>query len=194
MINFKIGANYCLQINNPVDYIYSALNIRMLNLDKNHHEYKLIEKYISNTHKIKEGFLKNIFAIERKGEPERYNKWKNLSNRMLLWHGSTTINIMGILALGLRIAPSKTAVAMNGSSYGKGVYFADAFEKSFSYCNNRWSTDENQEENSYFMLLCEVSLGKMYKVNEFQNITELNGIIANNIVFIFIIDYIDYNI
>lgn len=45
-----------------------------MTLERNHPEHKLIEKYISNSHEIKEGFVTNIFALERKGDIEEENK------------------------------------------------------------------------------------------------------------------------
>lgn len=31
--------------------------------------------------------IKNIFAIERKGEAEKISKWKNTENKLFLFHG-----------------------------------------------------------------------------------------------------------
>lgn len=42
--------------------------------------------------------IKNIFALERKGEAEKISKWKNTENKLFLFHGTKTANIMGILA------------------------------------------------------------------------------------------------
>lgn len=47
-------------------------------------------------------FIHNIFALERKGEAERFDAWKKIGNRTLLWHGSKVSNFMGILAQGLK--------------------------------------------------------------------------------------------
>lgn len=44
----------------------------------------------------------NIFAIEKRGEAQRFEAWKKFGNRMLLWHGSRISNFMGILAQGLK--------------------------------------------------------------------------------------------
>jgi len=57
------------------------------------------------------------------------------------------------LSQGLRIAPPEAP--LSGYMYGKGIYFADMFEKSYGYC--RPSTSDND----CLMLLCEVALGKM---------------------------------
>ena len=52
-------------------------------------------------------------------------------NRTMLWHGTKTENLMGILHNGLLInAPSAVRCA---SAYGNGIYLADAFQKSYAY-------------------------------------------------------------
>jgi hypothetical protein len=58
----------------------------------------MIKTFISRSKNIKKGFLTNIFAIERRGEAERYEPLKKFGNRMLLWHGSKVSNYMGILS------------------------------------------------------------------------------------------------
>jgi len=45
-----------------------------------------------------------------------------------LWHGSRITNFVGILSQGLRIAPPEAPAS--GYAFGKGLYFADMFEKS----------------------------------------------------------------
>ena len=52
-------------------------------------------------------------------------------NRTMLWHGTKTENLMGILHNGLLIdAPNAVRCA---SAYGNGIYLADTFQKSWSY-------------------------------------------------------------
>lgn len=67
---------------------------------------------------------------------------------MLLWHGTRTCNLLSIMAQGMRIAPKEAQIA--GALFGKGLYFADVFSKSMSYCEASFPK---------VMLLCEVSLG-----------------------------------
>ncbi|MCL4153816.1 UNVERIFIED_CONTAM: hypothetical protein GTU68_028831 [Idotea baltica] len=66
----------------------------------------MLEKYLTTTHgkthcmyKMK---LIDIFKV-RKGSEEK--RFKDVGNRMLLWHGSRLTNWAGILSQGLRIAP-----------------------------------------------------------------------------------------
>ncbi|KAJ1402366.1 WGR domain [Sesbania bispinosa] len=89
----------------------------------------------------------------REGEGERFRKFSNTKNRMLLWHGSRLTNWTGILSQGLRIAPPEAPVT--GYMFGKGVYFADMFSKSANYCYATHTATDG------VLLLCEVALGEM---------------------------------
>lgn len=73
---------------------------------------------------------------------------------------------MGILGQGLRIAPPTSNI--NGHAFGKGIYLADMFEKS-------WNYSCNQREKYIFMLLCETALGNMLELNNFEYINKLDG-------------------
>jgi hypothetical protein len=73
----------------------------------------------------------NLFKVQRKGEGERYENFQHLNNRRLLFHGSAMTNMLGILAQGLRIAPPEAPTT--GYMFGKGLYFADLFNKSANY-------------------------------------------------------------
>mmetsp|Transcript_3119 Transcript_3119/g.2995 ORF Transcript_3119/g.2995 Transcript_3119/m.2995 type:complete len:114 (-) Transcript_3119:92-433(-) len=53
--------------------------------------------------------------------------------------------------------------------FGKGVYFADMFEKSAAYAMRGYS-----QQDSYLMLLCEVALGKSQEFNEAHYVEELD--------------------
>ena len=57
--------------------------------------------------------------------------YKDVPNHFLLYHGSTLFNFMGILSQGLRIAPPEAPPT--GYMFGKGIYFADMFDKSSGY-------------------------------------------------------------
>jgi poly [ADP-ribose] polymerase len=52
--------------------------------------------------------------------------------------------------------------------FGKGVYFADMYEKSANYSYNSYNT-----QDSSLMLLCEVALGKSKEVMQSEYIEEL---------------------
>ena len=76
-------------------------------------------------------------------------------------------NYLGILAQGLRIAPKEAPTT--GYMFGKGVYFADTFQKSQSYAG------KGVTQGSGIMLLCEVALGKMKKLREPTYVEQLES-------------------
>ena len=107
----------------PIDAHYDKLKTKMEVLDRASDEFKLLEKYAANTHAkthtmytleieqvrvlihpssfsvpVTLHLLLQIFKISRKGEAKRFDKYRKLDNRMLLWHGSRTTNFAGILS------------------------------------------------------------------------------------------------
>lgn len=72
LIDFEVSAKILLSAHfniktiNPLDYIYNGLGIRMMCLETEDPEYKIIWRYINNSHKIRPKFVKNIFALERR--------------------------------------------------------------------------------------------------------------------------------
>lgn len=167
-----IGSMHRIKEINPLEYCYNSLNIKMMPLTKDSPEFKIIRQYVqSGRANFTDDFIINIFALERKGETERIAAWKGLKNHMLLWHGSKLSNFMGILGQGLRIAPPEAP--STGYMFGKGVYFADVFDKSYGYTHD-YTVEE--DKNYALMLLCEVALGDMLELRQAEYITELKGI------------------
>lgn len=109
---------------NPLDAHYEQLKTEIDVLDRESDEFKLIEKYVKNTHaethKQYELIVEEVFITKRSGEEKRYKPFKKLPNRKLLWHGSRVTNFAGILSQGLRIAPPEAPVT--GYMFGKGTF------------------------------------------------------------------------
>eukprot|EP00826_Nyctotherus_ovalis_P008597 TRINITY_DN12235_c0_g1_i4.p1 TRINITY_DN12235_c0_g1~~TRINITY_DN12235_c0_g1_i4.p1 ORF type:complete len:471 (+),score=130.77 TRINITY_DN12235_c0_g1_i4:270-1682(+) len=155
-----LGAQSRLLEMNPLDYCYKAMGIALEVLEKGGEEYELISEYIGQSLKgdrpnygiARNPKVENIFRLERRGEYEQFKPHLNMANRLLLFHGSSTSNYLGILSQGLRIAPSN--VMITGWAFGKGIYFADMFTKSADYCHNFGNRPGN------LMLICEVALGR----------------------------------
>ncbi|KXJ26869.1 Poly [ADP-ribose] polymerase 2 [Exaiptasia diaphana] len=93
----------------PIDRHYKSLQCDMTPLDHTHDEFKLVEQYLLNTHaKTHNQYnleLVDVFALKHHNED-----FKDLGNRMLLWHGSRLTNWVGIIRQGLRIAPPEAPV------------------------------------------------------------------------------------
>ena len=141
------------------DY-YNQLKCDIRSISPNEAIYSTLNKYLTATvdKNDSDGFggyysyrnrlsLVKAYELNRHGEVD---KFKNLGNKKLLWHGSRITNFVGILSQGLRIAPPEAP--SSGYLYGKGVYFADMAQRSSMYCY--------PVNNIALILLGEVSLGK----------------------------------
>ncbi|KAK3890663.1 hypothetical protein Pcinc_005397 [Petrolisthes cinctipes] len=138
----------------PVDQQYFNLKCDLTLIEKECGDFKVIEKYLQTTHAKTHNTYNlevlEVFSCHKESEHQRFS---DVGNRMLLWHGSRLSNWAGILSQSLRIAPPEAP--STGYMFGKGIYFADMASKSANYC---WATQRN---NVGFLLLCEVSLGKI---------------------------------
>ena len=167
-------------------------------LSKETDDFKIIEQYIINglqdSMKKQQGgfgyynfenednkFLSNIYAVERKGEKQRFNEFmdsrKNTKkNSMLLWHGTKSANLVGILQTGFRVAPCD--VSRSGNMFGDGLYFADRSDKAYRYTsdNNYYSRSNNKKDDYRYMLLCEVLLGNCKSVDEVKDFSTVKNI------------------
>lgn len=175
LVNFEMASKILLGAHknskdiNPLDYCMKAMGVNIEVLDKSSTEFTTLKEYCVLTwpeNKNAYRKIRNIFKIERKGEGEAYEAFKNLGNKFLLFHGTRISNFMGIMSQGLRVAPPEAP--KTGYMFGKGVYFADMLQKSFSY----WNDFNAPNECSKFMLLCETALGKSYKLTNAQYMDE----------------------
>ncbi|KGN57935.1 poly [ADP-ribose] polymerase 1 isoform X1 [Cucumis sativus] len=146
-----------------LDDKYKKLHCDIAPISHESEDYKLIEKYLLNTHAPTHTDwaleLEEVFSLEREGEFDKFVPFRQkLKNKMLLWHGSRLTNFVGILSQGLRIAPPEAPAT--GYMFGKGIYFADLVSKSAQYCY----TDRNNPIG--FMILSEVALGEVYELKK----------------------------
>ena len=153
---------------NTLDVYYDSLQCNISVLEKKSEEYKVIEKFVKNTHGSLHRYFKlmieDIFLVQKEDNDKRFKK--SIGNRMLLWHGSRLTNWCGILKQGLRIAPPEAPCT--GYMFGKGVYFADVVSKSAQYCCC------SARQPSGLLLVCEVALGSMNeKTNSDYNASNL---------------------
>lgn len=97
-----------------------------------------------------------------KTEQESYNK----SGTYLLFHGTRSVNVSGILRESLKLPAQLRGVATNGAMFGPGLYFADDWKKSAGYTsinNSYWTQGQGgiNKRNS-FMFLTDVVIGNPY--------------------------------
>lgn len=142
------------QTEHRLDQCYQELHCKMTPLERDHADFKMIERYMTSTHASTHNeyslSILDAFVVEKEGEAEKF--LADYGNRMLLWHGSRLSNWAGILSQGLKIAPPEAPVT--GYMFGKGIYFADMCSKSANYCYT------TQKKNVGLVLLSEVALGK----------------------------------
>lgn len=102
-------------LENPVDRHYRTIKTEILPVDHYSPTYKLVEDYLTTTvgptHTNYHLELQDVFQLKKD------TKFKDVGNRMLLWHGSRLSNFVGILTKGLRIVPKEAPAT--GYMFGK---------------------------------------------------------------------------
>lgn len=88
------------------------------------------------------------------------------SNTALLFHGTRSVNVSGILRKSLLLPKQLVGVVITGAMFGPGLYFADDWKKSAGYTSmsgSYWSGgDGNVRGRKAFMFLTDVVLGNPY--------------------------------
>ncbi|XP_019406185.1 PREDICTED: poly [ADP-ribose] polymerase 2 isoform X1 [Crocodylus porosus] len=144
----------------PLDRHYHRLGCELCALDRDTHDFQVLEQYLltthAPTHRDYSMELLEAFALRRPSEETTFRA--DLPNRVLLWHGSRLGNWMGILSQGLRIAPPEAP--MTGYMFGRGIYFADMSSKSANYCF------ASRQKDVGLLLLSEVALGECNELLE----------------------------
>lgn len=146
--------------------IYDALHVDIQPLAHDSEEWELLSEYVQNTKGETHSFelelleaysLSSHHCSAMQSNCPASDPFLQVSNHKLLFHGSRTANYMGILSEGLRV-PSPHQV-LNGSAFGRGIYFADSVSKSFNYCHADGS-------GVGLVLVCEVALGETQLVSQ----------------------------
>jgi hypothetical protein len=85
------------------------------------------------------------------------------SNTALLFHGTRSVNVSGILREALRLPKQLVGVVITGAMFGPGLYFADDWKKSAGYTsvkNSYWSSGNCAVPGrEAFMFAADVVLG-----------------------------------
>lgn len=88
------------------------------------------------------------------------------ANTALLFHGTRSVNVSGILRESLRLPKNLVGVVITGAMFGPGLYFADDWKKSAGYTslqNSYWSRGSGAVKGrSAFMFAADVVLGTPY--------------------------------
>lgn len=85
------------------------------------------------------------------------------TNTALVFHGTRTVNVPGILRTNLRLPKDLVGVVITGAMFGPGNYYADDWKKSDGYTSrygSYWSSGTGAVKGrAAFMFACEMSMG-----------------------------------
>jgi len=88
------------------------------------------------------------------------------SNTALMFHGTRSVNVSGILREALRMPKQLVGVVITGAMFGPGLYFADDWKKSAGYTsihNSYWVRGQGAVAGrKAFMFACDVVLGEPF--------------------------------
>lgn len=88
------------------------------------------------------------------------------TNTSILFHGTRSVNVRGIMREGLRLPKQLVGVVITGAMFGPGLYFADDWKKSAGYTslmNSYWSRGSGAVSNrGAFMFAADVVLGQPF--------------------------------
>jgi len=121
------------------------------------------------------------------------------SNTYLLFHGTRSVNVGGILNEGFRMPKTLTNVAITGWAFGCGTYLADDYKKSVGYTSHSgsyWASGGGGiNSRKAFMFVCDAIMGNPYVANRthpytappdrHHSISSAAGVFANNEYVIF---------
>lgn len=135
-----------------VDQHYDSLQASLALMDPSCPDFEKIKTYFDKTKWNPSTKLLNVWSVDRSGEAERFEKFENIGNRKLLWHGTNIAVVAPILTNGLRIMPH------SGGRVGSGIYLANMQAKSAQYTSGYGA-------KYACMFLTEAPLGKEHIVN-----------------------------
>lgn len=88
------------------------------------------------------------------------------SNTALLFHGTRSVNVRGIMKEALRMPKELVGVVITGAMFGPGLYFADDWKKSAGYTslnNSYWSRGSGAVAGrGAFMFAMDVAMGRPF--------------------------------
>jgi predicted DNA-binding WGR domain protein len=147
-----------MQATSSLHQLYASLGTRMTGCDDD--DLTLLRLMLKGTTSSVHGCRLELLDALRLHKPsqdvlDRSGTFRSVDDHRMLFHGSRTSNMVSIIKDGFRI-PRPDQV-MNGSTLGRGVYFADCCTKSSQYC----SIGQGQVG---YMLVCEVALGTKHVV------------------------------
>ena len=98
------------------------------------------------------------------------------ANVAMLFHGTRTVNVSGILRTGLKLPRQLVGVAITGAMFGPGIYWADDWRKSDGYTSRDggyWASGAGAVKGrGAFMFVANVALGNPFVANTWGGYTK----------------------
>ncbi len=106
-----------------------------------------------------------LFQPKKRGDLEKNaQQLYQQSNTALLFHGTRSVNVRGIMKESLRLPKQLVGVVITGAMFGPGLYFADDWKKSAGYTsmsNSYWSRGNGAVKGrGAFMFAVDTVLGQ----------------------------------
>lgn len=121
---------------------------------------KTIEAIAAEGFRAKE---RPLFQPQRTDISPEQRKLFDKANVSLLFHGTRSVNVPGIIRTGLRLPKELVGVVITGAMFGPGIYWADDWKKSDGYTSRKggyWSNgDGGVGGRGAFMFAANVAVG-----------------------------------
>lgn len=132
-------------------------------------ETKYAKEYMEGSQSSRHSWglrFQEAWAVTNKHQHANDPVMDKVGNVKELFHGSRAGNILGICKSGLIIRNPGTVSA--GLMFGNGIYFADKSTKSSQYASAGYTYGSQYNDNSCYMFIAQVALGKMMEYQTAQ--------------------------
>ncbi|CAN4119488.1 unnamed protein product [Withania somnifera] len=154
-------------LDDPLFDRYVKLNCSVSPLENEEDDYKMIVKYLKKTYEpVRIGDIsydvsvENIFAVEASACPS-IDDIKKLPNKVLLWCGTRSSNLLRHLQMGF--LPSTCSLPVPGYMFGRSIVCSDAAAEAARYGFTALDRPEG------FLVLAVASLGAGAEIQEFSS-------------------------
>ncbi len=141
------------------------LPLSMLELSRNHADFKAIKQRVISTAKhndVRDWKVNRIFTADNSNAMSQYRNPMN-GPEFDLFHGSANANLLSIMLNGFYVPPS-SASHVTGRMFGNGVYGASSSSKSFRYSIGMWGGRRSRMQTAY-MFVVRFGMGKVFETD-----------------------------
>ena len=141
----------------------AKLPLSMVNLPKDHPDFRGIKKMVTSTAKhndVRDWKVQRVFQCSNSVVDAKYHNPVG-GPEYDLFHGSANANLLSIMLNGFYVPPS-SASHVTGRMFGNGVYGASSSSKSFRYSVGLWG-GRRSRMNTAYMFIVRFGMGKIYE-------------------------------